>query len=90
MAKTIEIDDELNARLSALAADQNRAPDAILADAIAQYSERSAARKKFLDDGEASFAHYQATGLHLTGDEVFTWLRSWGTVEETDAPECHT
>ncbi|PDT02509.1 transcriptional regulator [Rhizobium chutanense] len=32
---------------------------------------------------------FQATGLHLTGDEVEKWLSTWGADEELPRPECH-
>ena len=37
----------------------------------------------------ASWAEYQETGLHLTGEEVVHWLDSWGTAGESECPPCH-
>jgi predicted transcriptional regulator len=37
----------------------------------------------------ASWAAYQETGQHLTGEEVRTWLNTWGTEDEKAVPECH-
>jgi predicted transcriptional regulator len=34
-------------------------------------------------------AEFQATGMHLTGDETRAWLRGWETDAETKAPPCH-
>jgi predicted transcriptional regulator len=36
-----------------------------------------------------SWTAYQETGQHLTGPEVRDWLKTWGTDEETDTPQCH-
>lgn len=32
---------------------------------------------------------FQATGLHVTAEEVDKWLASWGTDDELPPPECH-
>ena len=37
----------------------------------------------------ASWDEYQQTGLHVTGDEMSAWLRTWGTDDESEPPECH-
>jgi predicted transcriptional regulator len=37
----------------------------------------------------ASWATYQETGRHLPGQEVRTWLNTWGTENESTVPECH-
>jgi predicted transcriptional regulator len=58
-------------------------------EAIKEYLDREEARESFLQEALASWAEYQGTGLHLTGDELKTWLDTWGTEEETDIPECH-
>ncbi|WP_211454226.1 histidine phosphatase family protein [Collimonas antrihumi] len=36
-----------------------------------------------------SWAAYQETGRHLTGQEVRTWLSAWGTEDENAVPACH-
>jgi predicted transcriptional regulator len=38
---------------------------------------------------QASLAEYEETGLHLTHEELDSWLDTWGTSEEKPAPECH-
>ena len=47
-------------------------------------------RTVFYQEAMESLQHYQETGLHVTGDEVFAWLESVGTEHELDPPECHT
>lgn len=46
-------------------------------------------RQALYDDAYKAWEEYQATGLHLTGEEVVAWLETWGTDEEKAAPECH-
>ena len=59
-------------------------------EAIAQYVEREEARESFKQEAMESWAEYQQTGRHLTGEEVSAWLRTWGTEADTEPPECHT
>jgi predicted transcriptional regulator len=58
-------------------------------EAIQQYVEREEARESFKQEAVVSWAAYQETGLHLTGQEVRDWLNNWGTDTETATPECH-
>ncbi|RJF89930.1 transcriptional regulator [Oleomonas cavernae] len=46
-------------------------------------------RVSFADEAAAAWAEYQETGLHLTQQEIETWLDSWGTDAETEVPRCH-
>jgi predicted transcriptional regulator len=58
-------------------------------EAIRQYVEREEARESFKAEAHASWAAYQDTGRHLTGDETADWLNSWGTAAEIGRPACH-
>ncbi|MFB1011435.1 MAG: hypothetical protein QMB92_08365 [Thiopseudomonas sp.] len=51
--------------------------------------EREEARESFKNEALASRAAYKETGHHLTGQEVRTWLNTWGTNDEGALPECH-
>ncbi|WP_175854714.1 CopG family ribbon-helix-helix protein [Burkholderia anthina] len=90
MATSLKIDEELKGRVQHLASMRDRSPHWIMCEAIRQYVEREEARESFKQEAAASWAHYQETGLHLTGEEVRTWLKTWGTDDETGLPECHT
>jgi hypothetical protein len=46
-------------------------------------------RADFLQEAEASWADYLATGLHLTGAEICGWLATWGTSAEIEMPLPH-
>lgn len=54
---------------------------------MADPHENEALKQDSLLEGNASWAHYQATKLHLTCDEVRAWLDRWG--EGVEAPACH-
>lgn len=89
MATSIKIDDELKGRVQHLAGLRQRSPHWIMREAIAQYVEREEARERFMQEALASWTAYQETGRHLTGEEVRTWLKTWGAEAETALPECH-
>lgn len=89
MATSIKIDDELKGRVQNLASLRQRSLHWIMREAIAQYVEREEARESFKQEAIASWTAYQETGRHLTGQEVRTWLNTWGTEAETELPECH-
>jgi len=89
MATSLKIDDELKSRVKNLAAQRRRTPHWIMVEAIRQYTEREEARDRFAREAMASWAAYQETGRHLTGQEVRAWLDTWGTDKEAPIPECH-
>jgi predicted transcriptional regulator len=89
MAASIKLSDDLKIRISKLAEQRKRSAHWIMREAIQQYVDREEARESFKQEAEASWAEYQATGLHLTGDEIRAWLSKWGTDGETEVPPCH-
>ncbi len=89
MATSLKIDDTLKSRVQRLASQRRRSPHWIMLEAIQQYVEREEARESFKQEALASWAAYQETGRHLTGQEVRTWLNTWGTEEEKAVSECH-
>ncbi|MGN6424646.1 MAG: CopG family ribbon-helix-helix protein [Asticcacaulis sp.] len=90
MATSVKIDDALKARVQTLAEHKQRSAHWIMREAIQQYVEREEKRRRFVAEAEASWQAYQATGQHVTGEELFAWMESWGTDEETQPPECHS
>ncbi len=89
MATSLKNDDSLKGRIRQLASQRRRSPHWIMLEAIQQYVEREEARESFKQEALASWAAYQETGPHLTGQDVRTWLNTWGTEDETTVPECH-
>lgn len=90
MATTsVKLDDDTRARLQRLAETRRRSAHWVMREAIEQYLSREEAREDFKQEALASWAAYQETGLHLSGEETRTWLRTWGTEGETDEPRCH-
>jgi predicted transcriptional regulator len=89
MATSIKLDAVLKGRVQNLAGLRQRSAHWIMREAIVQYVEREEARESFKQEAIASWNAYQETGLHLTGQEVRSWLTDWGTEAETELPECH-
>ena len=89
MATSLKIDDRLKSRVQHLASLRRRSSHWIMLEAIQQYVEREEAHESFKQEAMASWANYQETGRHLTGQEVRSWLNTWGTDHEGTVPECH-
>lgn len=89
MATSLKIDDALKGRVQQLASQRRRSPHWIMLEAIQQYVEREESQESFKQEALASWEAYQETGRHLTGQEVRTWLNTWGSSDETAVPECH-
>jgi predicted transcriptional regulator len=87
---TLKLDDVMKERIKCLAEGRKRTSHWLMLEAISKYVTREEKRDAFYKDALASWEHYNETGLHVTGEEVFAWLDSLGTENELDAPECHT
>ena len=82
MARSIKLNDDLKARISELSEQRKRSAHWIMREAILQYVDREEARESFKQEVEVSWSEFQATGMHLTGEET-------PTDAETEAPPCH-
>ena len=89
MATSLKISDTLKGRVQHLASLRRRSPHWIMLEAIEQYTEREEARESFKREAVASWASFKENGRHLSGQEVRTWLNTWGTSDERAVPECH-
>ncbi len=87
---SLKIDTDTRDRLSRLAHSRKRTAHAIAREAVETYIAREEARDQFSLDAVSAWQHYEETGLHATGDEVMTWVESWGTDRELPPPLCHT
>jgi predicted transcriptional regulator len=52
--------------------------------------QREELRKQFNRDAVEAWEHYQATGLHLTDEELGAWIAKLEAGEDAPFPECHT
>ena len=89
-ATSLALDTEIAERLKRYADASSRAPREVLSEALDQYLNRQEKRAQFLQGARTSLAHYEETGLHLTGEEVDDWLAKLEAGEIIDPPQCHT
>jgi predicted transcriptional regulator len=85
----IKIDEDTRNRVKRLADARQRSSHWMMLEAIRQYVEREEKREAYRQDGIRAWNEYQATGLHVTGEEVIAWLDTWGDENEQAAPVCH-
>ncbi|RUM22167.1 ribbon-helix-helix protein, CopG family [Rhizobium vallis] len=86
---SLKLDDDLKGRVQQLAEIRRRSSHWIMREAIRQYVEREEKRETLRQETLNAWDEFQATGLHVTAEEVENWLSTWGTDEELPAPECH-
>jgi len=89
MAISVKIDQALKARIDNLASARDRTSHWIMREAIQKYIEQEEARESFKQEALASWEEFQETGLHLRGQEVQDWLKTWGTKNEAQLPPLH-
>lgn len=85
----IRLDPALRERIAHLADARRRSAHWIMREAIEEYVTREEQRQALRKDALNAWEEYQATGMHVTLDEVSTWLRNWGTDDEQAPPACH-
>jgi predicted transcriptional regulator len=89
-ATTLELDAEIENRLLRLAEAQRRSADALVREAVEQYVEREERRERLRHDALGAWTEYQATGLHVTGDEADAWLSRLEAGKDIEPPPPHT
>ena len=81
----LRLEPELKQRADALAAAEHSSFSAVVRDALNMYLSQRAE----IDEAVAAWQEYEQTGLHVRGEEMSAWLRTWGTDSENESPECH-
>lgn len=85
----IKIDEDTRERVKRLAEARHRTTHWMLREAVRQFVEREEKRESLRRDALNAWAEHRETGLHVTGDEIITWLDTWGDENEQNAPSCH-
>ena len=86
---SLRLDATVRERLSDIAKQQKRSTHALALEAIKVYVLQKEAETKWNQEAMASWNDYQETGLHVTHEELDTWLSTWGTPNELPMPKCH-
>lgn len=89
MAAAVKLSDDMIKRVKHLAELKQRSAHWVMCEAVRQYVSHEEARESFKQEALASWEHYQQTGLHITGQELYKWLRTWGTEANQGVPKCH-
>ena len=89
MEITVRVPEELAAR----AKSSGLAPDVYVERLLGKIADiaarRGGERDRLREDLAADWEHFQATGLHLDGDEVDEWLAGLERGQNPDLPDLH-
>jgi predicted transcriptional regulator len=86
---SLKLEFEIQERVERLAAVRQRSADWIVREAIREYVTREEKREQFRLDTLGSWEDYQATGLHVSQDEMETWISQLEAGDDTLPPKCH-
>ena len=86
---TLKLEASYRERLKNLAAAKKRTSHYLMKEAIERYLETEEAQQVILTSVDESITHFEATGLHLTQDEVKRWAKERKTNRNVQLPECH-
>ena len=84
----LRLEPELTQRADALATAEHSSFSAVVRDALNMYLSQREAERAEIDEAVAAWQEYEQTGLHVRGEEMSAWLRTWGTDSEKESPEC--
>jgi predicted transcriptional regulator len=85
---SLKLDAKIKQRVRRLASARRRSPHWLMREAIEEYVEREEKREQFRQHALAAWAHYQATGLHVTADEADAWLAKLEAGKNSAPPKC--
>jgi predicted transcriptional regulator len=85
---SLKLDYEIKKRVHRLASARRRSPHWLMREAIEEYVEREEKREQFRQDALAAWAHYQATGLHVTAEAADAWLSKLEAGKRVAPPKC--
>lgn len=86
---SLKLANRLKQRVQRIAAARRRSPHWVMLEALEQYVDREEMREKTRKDALDAWEHFEATGLHLTGEEADAWLARLEAGEDAEVPECH-
>ena len=87
---SIKLDPADRERIALLASTKKRTAHYLMKEAIHEYIQREESRLNFIRAAEAASQEFKETGLHITHEELDSWMETWGTENEQPMPICHT
>lgn len=85
--RTLELDPETDARLSALAAEKGQDAAAIVADAVVLLDSVMDIEGPDVAEDVRRLREFERTGVAVPSQDVDAWVESWGTSKELPRPE---
>ena len=82
----VRLDEQLEARLSALAEKTNRSKSYLTKEALKRYIEQEESKEYEKQETLARWERYQKTGDVVSNDSMMEWLDSWGNDQEKPCP----
>ena len=83
---SFRLDDDVESKLNSIAKNLSRSKSWIINDALRLYIAREETIQQMLYETEDALADLEAKRV-VSGEEVMQWLESWGTDDETKAPQ---
>jgi predicted transcriptional regulator len=82
----VKLEPALRDRLQALGAAKKRSTHWLMCEAIRRYVEGEEEAARARSEALERLARFEATGEHVTHEDVDAWLKSWGSGEESPVP----
>ena len=82
----VRLDDQLEGRLSALAAKTKRSKSFLAKEALTRYIEEEERKQRENELTLARWEEYQEAGETISNEDMKEWLESWGTDKEKPCP----
>ena len=86
---SLRVDPAIKERLQAIAQRHKRSAHALAQEAVSIFVEKQEAKDRMNLEAVQAYNDYKSTGLHVTHEQLDTWLDTWGTENEQPAPQCH-
>lgn len=86
---SLRVDPAIKERLQAIALRHKRSAHALVQEAVSIFVEKQEAKDRMNQEAVQAYNDYKTTGLHVTHEQLDTWLDTWGTENEQPAPQCH-
>lgn len=86
---SIRIRKDQKIRLTAIAQARDRTAHALAIKALDEFIEKEEARLSYERQAVNAYEKLQATGLHVSADELKAWAHSLGTTNPEKIPACH-
>ena len=82
----VRLDEQLEARLKALAEKKHRSKSYLAKEALMRYIEQEETKELEKQETLVRWEKYQETGEVVNNDDMMDWLDSWGTGQEKSCP----